>query len=89
MGDENIGCEAEPPKNWKENITGIIVDCSEVHLGNRFEFSFESNVGGIVRKGGFCSDREFTQEELKQLPEFRAVLTNETETKVRTAVGGR
>ena len=29
MVDEKIGCEPEQPKTWKENVDGVIVDCSE------------------------------------------------------------
>jgi hypothetical protein len=48
------------------------------------EYSFECTIGGVLRKHGFCSDREFTREELKQRPEFRSVLTDEIDGKVHT-----
>jgi hypothetical protein len=89
MGDEKIRCEPDQPKTWKENVDGVIVDCSEGREGNRLEYSFECTIGGVLRKHGFCSDREFTREELKQRPEFRSVLTDEIDGKVHTAVAGR
>lgn len=89
MGDEKIGCEPEQPKTWKENVDGVIVDCSEAREGNRFEFSFECSIEGVLRKSGFCSDRKFTRDELKEHPEFRSVLTDEIDGKIHTAAAGR